>query len=345
MYIILQNGWQNDEFIEKHTQGFDELKQSVEKFTPANVTKITGVTEETLKQAAEILSKESPMAVVWSVDLATHPTGRENVTSLVNFQLLLGNFGVGGGGLIPLRSHNNSQGACDMGGHPAYYPGYQAVDESSTRRKFEAAWGKGIPTKVGMAAREMMVAAAEGKLRALYILSEDLVSNAPNGPQIRRSLGNCDFVILEGVFESETSRCADVLLPGVTFAEKTGTFTSTERRIQMVRQAIAPQGESRPDWQIIAELARRIKSNGVNGFEHAGWNYSDTSQIMAEIAMLTPIYAGISHERLEHADLQWPVKNLGHSGTQILSVENFRNTHALFTRSENEGEKKHVESI
>jgi predicted molibdopterin-dependent oxidoreductase YjgC len=181
-----------------------------------------------------------------------------------------------------------------------------------------------------MTAHEMMVAAAEGKLRALYILSEDLVSNAPDGPQIRRSLGNCDFVILEGVFESETSRRADVLLPGVTFAEKTGTFTSTERRIQMVRQAIKPQGESRPDWQIITDIAHRITSNGVNGAEHAGWNYSDTSQIMAEIAMLTPIYAGISHERLEHADLQWPVKNLGHPGTLMLSVKNFRGVRGRF---------------
>jgi predicted molibdopterin-dependent oxidoreductase YjgC len=277
------------------------------------------------------------MAIVWSVDLATHPMGRDKVTSLVNLQLMLGNFGVGGGGLIPLRSHNNSQGACDMGGHPAYYPGYQPVEESSTRKKFEAAWGKGIPTKVGMTAYEMMKAAAEGKLRALYILGEDLVGGALDGPHLRRSLGNCDFVILEGVFESETSRSADVLLPGVTFAEKTGTFTSTERRIQMVRQAIAPQGESRPDWQIITDIARRIKSNGSNGSEHAGWNYGDTSQIMAEIAMLTPIYAGISHERIDHTEcLQWPVKNFSHAGTLILSVESFKGGRGRFLSLERE---------
>jgi predicted molibdopterin-dependent oxidoreductase YjgC len=326
-HIILQNGWEDRAFIESHTQGFDEFKQSVEKFTPAYVTKITGVDEDTLKQSAEILAKERPMSIVWSVDLASRSAGRDNVTSLVNLQLVLGNFG-----LIPLRSHNNSQGASDMGGHPAYYPGYQPVEESSTRRKFETAWGKGIPTKVGMTAYEMMNAAAEGKLRALYILGEDLIGGALDGPQLRRSLCNCDFVVMEGVFESETSRCADVFLPGVTFAEKTGTFTSTERRIQMVRQAIAPQGESRPDWQIITDIAHRIKSNGVNGFEHAGWNYGDTSQIMNEIAMLTPTYAGISHERLEHTEgLQWPVKNLSHPGTPTLSVENFKDTHVKFT--------------
>lgn len=217
-----------------------------------------------------------------------------------------------------------------MGGTPAFYPGYQPVDGSATRKKFEAAWGKGIPTKAGMTAFEMMSAAAEGKLRALYILGEDLVGGAFDGAQLRRSLGNCDFVILEGVFESETSRNADVLLPGVTFAEKTGTFTSTERRVQMVRQAIAPHGESRPDWQIIAELARRITSNG-SGAEHGSWDYTDTSQIMTEISQITPIYAGISHERLDRTGcLQWPVKNLSHSGTSILSVESFKSAHGRF---------------
>ncbi|MBK9925450.1 MAG: molybdopterin-dependent oxidoreductase [Anaerolineales bacterium] len=332
IHIILQNGWENRDFIEKHTLGFDEIKQGVEKFTPAYVAKITGVDEDTLKQSAEIMAKERPMSIVWSVDLATHSMGREKVISLVNLQLMLGNLGVGGGGLIPLRSHSNSQGACDMGGHPAYYPGYQAVDESSTRRKFEAAWGKGIPTKVGMTAQEMMNAAADGKLQALYIMGEDLIGGALDGPHLRKSLCSCDFIVMQGCFESETSRCADVFLPGVTFAEKTGTFTSTERRIQMVHQAIAPQGETRPDWQIITDIARRIKSDGLNGSEHAGWNYSDTSQIMAEIAMLTPIYAGISHERLEHIQyLQWPVKNLSHPGTPMLSVDNFKDAHGKFT--------------
>lgn len=330
MHIILENGWEDRSFIEKYTRGFDEFRQSVEELTPGHVAEITGVDENILYQSAEILARERPMAIVWSVDLASHPAGHVNVVSLVNLQLMLGNFGVAGGGLIPLRCQNNSQGACDMGGTPAFYPGYQPVDGSATRKKFEAAWGKGIPTKAGMTAFEMMSAAAEGKLRVLYILGEDLVGGAFDGAQLRRSLGNCDFVILEGVFESETSRNADVLLPGVTFAEKTGTFTSTERRVQMVRQAIAPHGESRPDWQIIAELARRITSNG-SGAEHGSWDYTDTSQIMTEISQITPIYAGISHERLDRTGcLQWPVKNLSHSGTSILSVESFKSAHGRF---------------
>jgi predicted molibdopterin-dependent oxidoreductase YjgC len=330
MHIILKRGWEDRAFIEKHTVGFEDFKRGVESFTPDRVAKLTGVDAHTLQPAAEILATNRPMAIVWGVDLAQHRSGRRNVVSLVNLQLLLGNFGVPGGGLIPLRTQNNSQGACDMGGHPNFYPGYQPVESEATRRKFEAAWGKGLPTKPGMTAPQMMTAAAEGKLRALFILSEDVVAGASNNPHVRRSLQNCDFVVLTGVFDSETSRNADVLLPGVTFAEKTGTFTNSERRIQMVRQAISPQAGARPDWQVIAELARRIQRNGLNG-EHSSWAYGDTSQIMAEVAALTPIYAGVSHERLEHVNsLHWPVKNLSHPGTPILSAEHFTGGHGKF---------------
>jgi predicted molibdopterin-dependent oxidoreductase YjgC len=330
-HIILKKGWENRAFIEKYTLGFEAFKLSLDPFTPEYVAQRTGVDETTLEQAAQILAHERPMAIVWGMDLASLSDGHGKISSLVNLQLLLGNFGMPSGGLIPLRCQPNSQGACDMGGHPAFYPGYQVVESATTRKKFEAAWGKGIPTKAGMSAVEMMTAAAEGKLRALYILGEDLVGGAQNGPQVRRSLHNCDFVVLQGVFESETSRNADVLLPGVTFAEKTGTFTNTERRVQMVRQAIKPQGDSQPDWQIITELAQRINQNGSGG-DLAGWNYNNTSQIMIEIAQLTPIYAGISHDRLERSGcLQWPVKNLSHPGTPTLPLESLKDARGRFT--------------
>ncbi len=329
--LILKNGWEDRAFIEKHTVGFEDFKRSVDEFTPERVAALTGVDEKTLQQAAEILAANRPMAVVWGVDLATHPAGGCNVMSLVNLQLLLGNFGAPGGGLISLRTQNNSQGACDMGGHPNFYPGYQSVESGAARKKFEAAWGKGLPAKPGLTATQMMAAAAEGKLRALFILGEDLLAGDSASPQVRRSLQNCDFVVAMEVFDSETSRNADVLLPGVTFAEKTGTFTNTERRIQMVHQAISPQGGSRPDWQIIVELARRIQRNGSNG-EYSAWVYGDTSQIMAEAAALTPIYAGVSHERLERVNgLQWPVKNFSHPGTPILSAEYFTGGRGRFT--------------
>jgi predicted molibdopterin-dependent oxidoreductase YjgC len=239
-----------------------------------------------------------------------------------------------GGGLIPLRTQNNSQGAGDMGGHPNFYPGYQPVQSETTRKKFEAAWGRGLPANSGLTAAQMLTAAAEGKLKALFVLSEDLIGGASNGSRARHSLQQCDFVVLLAPFEWETAHYADVLLPGVTFAEKTGTFTNTERRIQMVHQAICPQDGSRPDWQIIAELARRIQRIGANG-EHSAWDYSNTSQIMAEVAGLTPIYAGVSHERLEDVrGLHWPVKNLNHPGTPIMSAEHFSGGHGRFTPME-----------
>ncbi len=323
MHIILKNGWENRAFIEKHTTGFEDFKHSLEKITPEYVMKLTGVDEQTLRQAAEILATNRPMSIVWGTDLAKYPMGRTNVLSLIDLQTLLGNFGVHGGGLIPLRTQNNSQGACDMGGHPNFYPGYQSVESDATRKKFEAAWGKGLSTKPGMTAVQMMSAAAEGKLRALLILSDDVVAGTALGASVRRGLHNCDFVVQLAAFDSETSYYADVLLPGVTFAEKTGTFTNTERRIQMVHQAIEPQGSARPDWQIIMELAQRIQRTRSNG-EHSEWTYADTSQIMIEAAALTPIYAGVSHDRLERANgLQWPVKNFSHPGTPMLSMEHF----------------------
>ncbi|HEY5903802.1 MAG TPA: molybdopterin-dependent oxidoreductase, partial [Anaerolineales bacterium] len=330
MYIILEKGWENREFIENHTRDFDAFRLGLKGFTPAEICKRTGVEEEQLYRAAEILATHRPMAVVWGSELVGSADPAPNVQSLVNLQLLLGNLGMPGGGVIPLRSQNNSQGGHDMGGSPAFYPGYQPAASDATRKKFEAAWGRGVATRPGLTAMEMLAAAAEGKLRALYVLGGDIVSGAANAVQVRHSLRNCDFVVLQEVFDSETSRSADVLLPGATFAEKTGTFTSTERRIQMVRQAIAPQGQSRPDWQVIAELARRIRGDGAPG-EYAEWDYRDTSAILAEIAALTPIYAGVSHERLERlGSLQWPVKHLNHPGTAVLGPESFPGGHARF---------------
>ncbi len=330
MHIILKEGWENRDFIEKNTSGFEELRKGLAEFTPERVSTLTGVDAETLQEAAEILAKNQPAAVVWSTDLVGKGEPAENIHSLINLQLLLGNFGVPGGGLIPLRSQSNSQGGSDMGAHPAFYPGYQPAGSEAARKKFEVAWGKGLPTRPGLNAMEMMDAAAEGRLRALYILCGDIITGASDARQVRSGLRNCDFVVVQGVFESEATRSADVLLPGVTFAEKTGTFTNSERRIQMVHEALRPQGESRPEWQVIASLAALIR--GENGGEEYGdWQYQDTGQILGEIAALTPIYAGVSQERLEReGSLQWPVKNLSHAGTPMLGPESFRGGRGRF---------------
>jgi len=334
MHIILKKGWEDRKFIEGRTEGFDEFKASLEKYAPGRVAELTGLPVEMLYQAAEILATNRPMAVLWGMSITQLGVGSQNLISLANLQMLLGNIGVPGGGVNPLGAQNNLQGAYDMGGLPGFYPGYQPVTKAGTRQKFETAWGTALPGQVGMSAADMISKASEGELKALYILGEDPVSSAFDSRPIRRALETCNFILLQEILPSETTQFADVLLPGVSFAEKSGTFTNTERRVQMVRQAIDPLGEARPDWQVIAELARRIQAGGgrsVEGGPYTGWDYRATSQIMAEIAALTPIYAGVSYERLERGDrLQWPVENSDHLGTPILHVGQFTRGRGLF---------------
>ena len=327
MYIILQNNWQDQEYISNRTEGFEEFKATVLNYPPEKAAEITGVPVEQLFAAAEILANNKPMAVMWAMGITQHIVGVRNVMDLANLQMLLGNMGVPGGGVNPLRGQNNVQGACDMGGLPNVYPGYQVVTLEAIRQKFEGAWGVPLSDKVGMTVTEMIPATVDGKIKALYILGEDPIMSDPDSAHIRHCLQECELIVLQEIFPSETAEYADILLPGVSFAEKTGTFTNTERRVQMVRQAIDPLGEARPDWQITQDLAMRIMAIGERKIEagtHAGWGYTNTSEIMAEIGALTPSYAGVTHERLERGDrLQWPVRNLEHTGTPILHIGQF----------------------
>ena len=327
MHIILANGWEDKSFIEERTEGFEDFKEVVDKYTPEVVSEITGIPVEKLHEAAQILSQNSPMAVLWAMGITQHTVGVRNVMDLANLQMLLGNMGVPGGGVNPLRGQNNVQGACDMGGLPNVYPAYQPVISEDAQKKFEAAWGVSLSNKVGLTVTEIIPAAGEGKIKAIYILGEDPIMSDPDSNHIRHCMDVCDFIVLQEIFPSETEPYADVLLPGVSFAEKTGTFTNTERRVQMVRKAIEPLGDARADWQITADIAKRILEQGgreVEGGTQSGWDYSSTTDIMAEIAALAPSYAGISHDRLERGDrLQWPVKSPDHGGTPVLHIGQF----------------------
>jgi formate dehydrogenase alpha subunit len=327
MHIILKNGWEDKEFIEGRTEGFEDFKATVDQYTPEIASEITGIPVGKLYQAAEIMGAHKPMAVLWAMGITQHIVGVRNVMDLANLQMLLGNMGVPGGGVNPLRGQNNVQGACDMGGLPNVYPAYQPVVNEDVRKKFEAAWGVALYDKVGLTVTEMIPSIPSGKIKALYILGEDPVMSDPDTAHIKHCLEECEFIVLQEIFPTVSSAYADVLLPGVTFAEKTGTFTNTERRIQMVHQAIPPVGEARPDWSITADLARRILAAGLRQSEsapHCGWHYYGTSQIMSEIAALAPSYAGVTHERLDAGErLQWPVKGLDHAGTPILHIGAF----------------------
>jgi formate dehydrogenase major subunit/formate dehydrogenase alpha subunit len=328
MYIILEKGWEDKAFIEERTENFDEFKATVMQYPPEKVAEITRVPVEKLYEAAEIIASCKPTAVLWAMGITQHIVGVRNVMDLANFQMLLGNMGKPGGGVNPLRGQNNVQGACDMGGLPNVYPAYQPVTSEEAREKFQKAWGATTEAKVGLTVTEMMPGILEGKVKSMYILGEDPVMSDPDTKHIRHCLEELDFLVLQEIFPSETAAYADVLLPGSSFAEKTGTFTNTERRVQMVRQAIEPLGESKPDWWILSKLAKklmvRISERVQKDAPHAGWEYQDTAEIMSEINAVTPSYGGITHARLEAGErLQWPCPTADHPGTPILHTKQF----------------------
>jgi predicted molibdopterin-dependent oxidoreductase YjgC len=311
MHIILEQGLEDRAGVVKDNQGFISFRNVIDRYKPEYVADATGLTVESLYQAADIFGHNRPTAVIWSVNLSDPKAARGNVHSLVNLQLLLGNFDRTGGGLTPLRSQNNSQGASDMGASPFLLPGYLPITSEEARNKFETAWGVSIPLAQGLTAHDILDAACQGQLKALYILGEDIINTSPEAAQVRRALEACELVILQEIMPSETTRYTDILLPGVSFAEKSGTFTSTERRVQLVNQAIEPIGSSRPDWAIITDLARRLMSDTAHQMEAApfsNWDYANTAQIMQEIAELTPCYDNIKYHRIqESSPVFWPI--------------------------------------
>jgi formate dehydrogenase alpha subunit len=339
MRIVIENGWHDLKFIESRCEEFDAFRASLLSYTPERVSELTGVPVGQLHQAAEIMAHHRPMAVIWSMGITQHTTGVLNVLALGNLQMLLGNMGVPGGGVNPLRGQNNVQGACDVGTLPNYLPGYQLVTNEAVRAKFAAAWqiesadwtpdqpsGFNLSDAPGLTVTEMIDRAGTGEIRSLYILGENPAMTDPDVGHAQRCLAACEFVVLQEIFPSETSAMADVLLPGVSWAEKAGTFTSTERRIQLVRPAVHPAGDSRPDWIIVADLARRMLQleSRVPVGPQAAWTYAEPSAIMQELSALTPSYGGVSYDRLEHGEaLHWPVPTLDHPGTPILHIDRF----------------------
>jgi predicted molibdopterin-dependent oxidoreductase YjgC len=327
IHIILANGMEDKEYIAERTEGIEELKALVKNYPPEVVSEITHVSVDQLYQAAEIMGSNKPMAVLWAMGITQHTTGVSNVMNLANLQMILGNIGIAGGGVNPLRGQNNVQGACDMGGLPNVYPAYQAVTNEDVRKKFKDAWGTSLSGSTGMTVTEMIPGILDGKIKALYILGEDPIMSDPDTNHIRRCLEECDFIVLQDIFPTETMPYADVIFPGISFAEKTGTFTNTERRIQLVNKAIEPEGEAWDDWKITADLAKRIlaeRQPEIKKQPWSGWDYSSPQDIIKEIAALAPSHAGVSYERLERGEtFQWPVLDQNHPGTPILHVGKF----------------------
>jgi formate dehydrogenase alpha subunit len=313
MNVIVSEGMQDEEFIERRTEGFNALKRRLIEYSPELVEKITGVPFREIKEAALIYGKAENAAIFFSMGITQHTTGVDNVVSVANLAMLTGNIGRPGTGVNPLRGQNNVQGACDVGCLPDYLPGYLSQSDITARTRIKSIWGSEPPIDTGLTLTEMIDECGK-KIHALIIMGENPMLSDPDVDHVRDQLMKLELLVTFELFLSETAELADVVLPAASFAEKSGTFTATDRRVQLVRKAIEPIGDSMPDWMIVQELSSRL------GYP---MNYSSPAEIMDEIALVTPIYAGISHKRLETEDLRWPCLSYNHSGTKILHVEEF----------------------
>ena len=321
MNVIISEGLQDGAFIEERTEGYEELRQVVMEYTPERVEEISGIPADDLRTAARMYAQSKPAAILYAMGITQHTTGTDNVKSCANLAMLTGNMGILGGGVNPLRGQNNVQGACDLGALVNVYPGYQSVTSPEVQGKFEKAWGSTSDLKIGLTVTEMIDAAGDGRVRAMYVMGENPMVADPDINHARHCLEQIEFLVVQDIFLSETAQLAHVVLPGASFAERDGTFTGTDRRIQRVRKAIEPIGESWPDWKIICELAKRLTQYAIRNTQ---WDYPSPAEIMSEIASLTPIYGGVSYERLEELGfLQWPVPAPDHPGTPYLHKGKF----------------------
>jgi len=312
--IIYDEGLYDKEYIAEKTEGFGEFVKKLEDYTPEKVAEISGVDKNGLIAAARMYAKADPASIFYSMGITQHTCGTDNVVAIADLSMLTGNVGKAGGGVNPLRGQNNVQGACDMGALPNVFSGYQHVENDELRKKFEKAWDKDLPPKQGLAVTEMIEKAISGELKALYIMGENPMISDPDILHVAEALKKLEFIAVQDIFLTETAEFADIVLPSASFAEKDGTFTNTERRVQMVNKAIEAPGQARLDWEIICDLAARMDYP---------MEYGSVAEIMDEIASLTPIYGGINYERLKETTLQWPCTDCGHPGTDILHAKNF----------------------
>jgi formate dehydrogenase alpha subunit len=315
MHIIIDNNWHDREYISQRTEGFDEFKAMVESYTPERVQEITGVQASELERMARLYATNPPGSLLYAMGITQHTSGVDNVKSCCNLALLCGNVGVHGGGVNPLRGQNNVQGACDMGGLPNVFPGYQPVNDDSIRQKFAAAWGTELPERAGYTVTEMVQMMIEGDLKALYVIGENPKLSDADRNHLNKALAKLDFLVVQGLFLSETAQVADVVLAAASVAEKEGTFTNTERRCLRIHKAIEPIADTLPDWRIIARLSNAM------GYQ---MDYAGPEEIFNEMASLTPkSYGGMSYERLGIDGLQWPCPNPDHPGTPYLHKDEF----------------------
>ena len=316
MQVIIAEGLADREFIAARTENFEALKQAVADCTPEHAAGITGLKPEEIVAAARLFAGAGRAMIVYSMVITQHSHGVDNVRCCAALAMLTGNLGRPGTGVNPLRGQNNVQGGCDMGALPDLLSGYQKVNEPAMREKFARTWRvERLPDNPGLPLTHAMDAAARGELKGMFIMGENPMLSDPDQAHARHALENLELLVVQDIFLSETAALADVVLPAACYAEKEGTFTNTERRVQRVRKAVEPPGTALADWEIICALAGRAG--------YTGMSYHNPAEIMAEIASLTPIYGGISYDRLDDHGLQWPCPDPDHPGTPILHMSRF----------------------
>jgi formate dehydrogenase major subunit/formate dehydrogenase alpha subunit len=323
MHVILKEELYDKDFIVMMTEGFDdEFRKNLEEYTPEVGEKITGVPKDKIIQAARLYATAQRAGIYYTMGITQHTHGSDNVFSIANLALMTGNLGKASAGVNPLRGQNNVQGSTDMGCSPDSFPGYQKVDNPASRERFERLWGVNLSPRPGLKASEMLFEAEAGNLKALYIMGENPVLSDPEVNHTIKALKKLQLLVVQDIFMTETAELAHVVLPGACFAEKDGTFTNTERRVQRVRRAVKPPGEAKEDSWIIMQLAKEL------GYE---MSYNSMEEVFQEIGMAWPALAGMTYSRLEKGGLQWPCPTTDHPGTRYLFKGGFPRGKARFT--------------
>ena len=337
MHTILREGWADESFIAERTEGFDDFKATLEEYTPEHASLMSGVPVDKIIEAARIYSQgernsglsvyDDPIghsAIFYAMGITQRSNGTDMVMTLANLALLCGQIGKPSTGVNPLRGQANVQGACDIGCLVNVYPGYQKVTDGEKRKTIAQVWGvDDLPGDVGLTIVEAMHAALEGKVRATYVMGENPLLSDPNTNHVEKALRNLDLLVVQDIFPSETAFLAHVILPAAASLEKDGTFTNTERRVQMIRPVLPAPGNALPDWQITGQIAARFDEKMGVKRESNHWKFPSTESIFTELGTVTPIYAGMSHDRLSGEGLRWPCPDTDHPGTPILHVGQF----------------------
>jgi len=321
MHIIIKEDLWDKKFVEERTEDFDELRRVVGKYTPTHVAEITGLSEDALYQCARMYAAPGRHAIFHGMGITHYSTGTDRVKSIANLAMLCGKIGMEGGGCNPLRGQNNVQGACDMGALFNTLPGYGGLNNEELFDRYEKLWKVKLPRRPGKPATEVWENILKGDIRGLYVFGEDPAIADTNIAHVQEALKGVDFLVVQDIFLTDTAKMADVVLPAACFAEKDGTFSSTERRVQRVRKAVEPPGEAKPDWQIFRELSKKM------GYD---MEYSSAEEIFEEVRKLLPQYAGITYKRLDEVGLQWPVPAEDHPGTPVLHTKTFTRGRGLF---------------